>query len=790
MIDQNKLKLFTDAARAKGYKDDEIASVLRAKTGAEQFNTTPTPAPEAKPQNFLQKAGQFLFPRMKSMYDAGKGAIGLNKTVTKTDEELRKQAEAMRQLALQARNEQDPVKKEALLAESRAISAGIESKSGGLSNEVEAYKTKSGVRDSELADTSSAGKLLGKDLTMGNLKFATRKGVAATGEALAWAMPTAKVAKGAGIVKNIMAGAATGAGAGAISGITDTESTDEWWKKAGKGAISGGIVGGAVGGAFGGLGKIASSLSKKPDNMINRVIHWKSPTEMANFKKTSGLDPTKEIIARDVKNWTQGMDGPALTDYFWGRKDEVMSELTDALSKAPGGLSKQEVLAFLTSQADNLAPGKVNLGSKPALEALSGIMEEVAQLPDNLSWVDVQKLKSQLQELGSAAFSPTGTATPASKALAQASDFFKDAIEKNVKDVGVKQLNSLTQMYHMAAESMGATVEREGVKMSNDLIQKILTSFPAMAGVNAAAAGGSAGASAGAFAAVGGMMGLRRLWQNVSTQTKLASMIVKATEKMKDVDGTAVAQAIQDAITKKFSQQNTDPEPTTAPGKADVTAGAEPSAPEEMYDVKDTQTGEIKQVAASKLKDFGFDEQGGDDSGLPSMEDIGVAMVADIAAGGKNMTELTALATHLEKMNKVKSETNPERLQASLKQGLKVMEDLYFPATGKSLSLGDKTVGVTGVLKMGGRAVGKITNQELADKIKSYENMRSLAAGLVNQARGAGVLNAGEYEIMMANMPTEYSSEKAAKDWFANIREMLVKNPFIAPQGAVSEGVQ
>lgn len=104
------------------------------------------------------------------------------------------------------------------------------------------------------------------------------------------------------------------------------------------------------------------------------------------------------------------------------------------------------------------------------------------------------------------------------------------------------------------------------------------------------------------------------------------------------------------------------------------------------------------------------------------------------------------------------------------------MERLYGVGTDKSLSLGDVTVGIQGLLGRGGREVAKVTDQDFNNRLTAYNQMAAMAAGLINQARGAGTLNEGEFQTMMKNIPNEYSSEQQARDWFSNVKLVLTGN--------------
>lgn len=111
---------------------------------------------------------------------------------------------------------------------------------------------------------------------------------------------------------------------------------------------------------------------------------------------------------------------------------------------------------------------------------------------------------------------------------------------------------------------------------------------------------------------------------------------------------------------------------------------------------------------------------------------------------------------------------------STLETAIDELERLYGAGTEQSLSRGTKSTGIGGLVS-GGIAKGKtLLDQEFADRKAAYDQQRAIAVGIINKAREAGVLNEGEYEIMIQNMPNEYTTEKVAQDWFKNVRRMLV----------------
>lgn len=102
---------------------------------------------------------------------------------------------------------------------------------------------------------------------------------------------------------------------------------------------------------------------------------------------------------------------------------------------------------------------------------------------------------------------------------------------------------------------------------------------------------------------------------------------------------------------------------------------------------------------------------------------------------------------------------------------VEIMQQIYN-GNGNPLSL-QRTAGLGGVVSRGVRNYEKAMSQEMQDRITEYRQAAALAVGILNKARGAGTLNAGEFDVMMANIPNEYTSEAAAKEWFKNARALL-----------------
>lgn len=164
-----------------------------------------------------------------------------------------------------------------------------------------------------------------------------------------------------------------------------------------------------------------------------------------------------------------------------------------------------------------------------------------------------------------------------------------------------------------------------------------------------------------------------------------------------------------------------------------------------------------------------------------SVEQLGKALTAAQLAGDtaavKELKMLYELESNYQaKQKKSATATKAERLNSVLEKSIDSMQKLYF-ADGGSLSAGSTTTGVGGIVAKGKQAAKKALSQDFSDRLVSYNQMKTLAIGVINKAREAGVLNAGEFEQMMAATPNEQTSEKVAKQWFKNVKDLLVNSP-------------
>lgn len=101
------------------------------------------------------------------------------------------------------------------------------------------------------------------------------------------------------------------------------------------------------------------------------------------------------------------------------------------------------------------------------------------------------------------------------------------------------------------------------------------------------------------------------------------------------------------------------------------------------------------------------------------------------------------------------------------------LQKIYFFDNKNGLSLGENTVGLGGILPRIELQTKKLTDQKYVNNLKRYEQARSVFAGLLNRARGAGTLNQGEYETVIQNMPNETTPKPVAEAWFTDVKNLL-----------------
>lgn len=640
--------------------------------------------------NMLGGVANFLIPRTTQLIKTVSGALDLSKgteSYEKANMELQRQST---ELIRRAQKETNPERKRQLLEQSRELSRTAALNTDNFVSKIDQYKQDTGITDKRLKDESSLG-------------YAAREGVGIAGEAATWVLPVSKIVQGAriiqgtSVVKRILQSAVTGGLIGGVYGATSPD--DETLGDRVKDTVLGAGVGAATGGVTGTAGQIlrapakaVSDFVKGNKSRIDRIFRV-NPIERIEFRKsTKGMDFAEELISRDAQEMA-GKSYEELLELFTTKKDEAYQSVENLLKGRTETVSKAQIVNKIKSMMIALSPDKGNVNQESAITALNKVMEDLNANPGKLTLQMANRIKRQLQDAGDSAFAPNRNPTPSSQALAKLSTFVKDVIEKVVPEV--EDANKSVQLYQLAKRSIERTEAREANKISSDGVQKFLHSIPAaIGGAGGFFAGGPVGGGAGGIlglvlgSLVSGTVGNARLkYLTPEVQTKLIAQMEQVAKQRKVKNPSKFATSVVDQITNLLDKSNPasrfassmavdgrspfaseaeaaiddegllsevmrDSGMNTKSGiEKDVTKMGQEAMvedPNEMVQIRNTETGEVKQVTKAELGQYGLgdstQEQGMGGSAIPSKKDILTAMIIDVqTTGGKNLSKLNTL---------------------------------------------------------------------------------------------------------------------------------------------------
>lgn len=556
---------------------------------------------------------------------------------------------------------------------------------------------------------------------------------------------------------------AAGAVSGGMSGFGASETGKEL-----ESTVGGAAVGGAVAGAgelFGAVlnkikaNKVAGAATKAVEDtsgLSEKVINPQvkaSPFYLSDKNKL--MNTAKEIGIGATDNSTSALN--KLEQGFTKSSTEIEGLLTNAPA-----LKQDTLLEKVIGQLDNtdFTPGD------PTYEKLLKTqLGKIEKLGTDMSPTEIYSMKSELGDTLSPVFKKIEKGMPLTKSEEiRASMYYalKDALDTVSPEVA--KINNLQHDMYVLSEGL---VKSEKGKVPLSFKLPIGTDVPlpvnsqqvdiaGQVAKNAVNKVGETGMSAAS--AVGGTPIVRN------------AAMAKGVQMMNQ---TKPEELTQEPLQTPVGETPNLSPIGTPPGVADgapVGGGEQGSGMATASATADSATGYTVKELATALSKAQMD---GNKKAVAELQKL-----YDIEKDYQKTTKASATQGKAEKQNK------------SFTNSIDQLEKLYFPKDGGTLSVGNTTVGVGGAMNKAGAVVKKNTNQEFADRLNSYKQMASLAAGIINQARQAGTLNAGEFETMMANMPNEYTSEKAAKNWFANIRTMLGNSQPIGTGMTVDEAVQ
>ncbi len=161
-----------------------------------------------------------------------------------------------------------------------------------------------------------------------------------------------------------------------------------------------------------------------------------------------------------------------------------------------------------------------------------------------------------------------------------------------------------------------------------------------------------------------------------------------------------------------------------------------------------------------------------------SVDELGRAYTMALMNGDKtNAATIKSMYDMEVSYQKTQVANKETQTRQQIQNTVEEMKRLYGLGTAESLSLGESSVGPAGLVARGTVAYKRKMDQNFNNRLTAYKQMAAMGVGILNMARGAGTLNAGEFEVMMGNIPSETSTEKQAKDWFDNINQIVSKLP-------------
>jgi hypothetical protein len=531
----------------------------------------------------------------------------------------------------------------------------------------------------------------------------------------AYFIPAGKVAEGAGIAARVGAGAVQGAKIGGLTGFSQSDATDVAGlvTDSATGALKGGVTGGVLSAAGEALNKMKGAKNAAAKNIVDPQVA-PTPNAIANKDKIiQGLDD-------------MGINTGSAEDRMRGVGEKYKAIQTDVnkIAEASGGTRDVKRLAYnlktsLTDSSDHFIPGDATY--EKVFDREMKLLEKKS-VNGVLKTTDLVAFKNDLASKLGRAFKivngeSSAAMTPIEGVRMDLWNQMDDLITKT--EPKLKELTLQQSILHQASPGLLKNAE----KVSE------IKPFGVPTGIN-----------------------INGATQNLRDK---GGRLISAVGGVGDMVPGVVSKYAPVGIDMAASTDQ--PQPQTKPSGISVSSATmqtQPVMPDAVNKKVDYVTGySPEQLDAARVEAIKANDKAAVTK-LTQLHDIEVEHQKTVGgAGGKGAAMLDNAQTNIDLM---------ERLYKLDSQG-----------NANDLSLGDSSVGFGGAVARGQRVAQKLTDQEYVDRLNSYKNMTSFAAGILNQARGAGVLNAGEYEVMLANMPNENSTRTQADNWFSNMRGVL-----------------
>jgi len=260
------------------------------------------------------------------------GAIAATPMINKHTDEFAKSSQeaykASNSLIQLAKKETDPVRKKALLDQSRSIMDGVNQKSQEFSRNLTKLQDTAGITE--------------KDLGRSNVEFAARRGAGQTAELAAWLLPGMVGGKAASVGGRVLQAAERGAVAGGLQGVAgaakDSENVLDAVKRLGEGAALGAGTGVALQGVVEGGAKVVDGVKSASPSIKQKLVDVYRGTLKQNiadqkFYKQYGGEGK---VVEDVIKYKLPITKNAVTNELYKFKpeyDKIISAETDSLQQ-------------------------------------------------------------------------------------------------------------------------------------------------------------------------------------------------------------------------------------------------------------------------------------------------------------------------------------------------------------------------------------------------------------------------------------------------------------------------
>lgn len=525
--------------------------------------------------------------------------------------------------------------------------------------------------------------------------------------------------KAASTFGRVGTGVLRGTAAGAMGGYGYSEQGEE---------LESTLKGGALGGLLGGVFQAGSELSKTRalTKASKKIATQADDFEVSGYIKKIGTKPTnsqgKMNLARDSMALSQA-EGATINnaDDLLKWSDDLLVEYGPVANKYASEATQLGVKIDVEEVLDPLKKLLDKTKTPQLKKPLEQVIKSAREAAGPSRMIDPETALALRREWGNLGnwnqFTPTAEQTVA-KAWERVYNSMNDALDSSFSSLGMNNFRDVNHVLKTAIEQQKWA--RQAIATFNkapvwtDMAQDALA-------IGGAITGGGPGALAGVAAS--------KVLQNKGNQ--MVGSTMRGGANLLGNAGKAIP-----AISKAGQR--------AIPGLAGMFGQSEEGVP----------------AGQGGLPSEGIPEQ--EEQGL-NPQNLVLAQL--VASGDLSVTE----AKYLSQLLGIGQNQNDLLVTA-----IDELERLYGVGTPQSLSLGDKSTGVGGLVSKAAATGRKAFDQGFADRKTAYDQQRAIAVGIINKAREAGVLNEGEYQVMISNMPNEYTTEKAAQDWFTNIRRMLL----------------